>query len=148
MAIVLAIKKWKHYLLGRKFIIKTDRRSMKYLLEQREVASEYRKCLVKLIRFDFSIQFKPKKENVVADALSRISHSSTLMQLTTTRGLNLEVATEELKRDPKWKAISIVDGEQYTKWTLSTMGTLAASQGENHVGKEFSSDFIDSKRVP
>ena len=35
LALVIAVHKWRPYLLGRPFIIKTNQQSLKYILEQR-----------------------------------------------------------------------------------------------------------------
>ena len=81
MAMVLAIKRWRSYLLWRQFIIRIDQQSLKYLLEQRVVEGEHHKWLLKLLGYDFTIQYKPSKDNTVADALSRLPLEMTLATL-------------------------------------------------------------------
>lgn len=70
LAVIFAIQKWCHYLLNRQFVIKTDHRSLKYILDQRLTNAFHQKWLVKLMEFDFTIEYKQGRENVAADALS------------------------------------------------------------------------------
>ena len=81
MNIVLVVQKWRHYLLGCHFIVRTDQSSLKFLLEQRVVNESYQKWVVKLFGYDFEIQFRSGLENKVADALSRILISMELVAL-------------------------------------------------------------------
>ena len=71
MAILHALKKWRPYLMGRHFKVKTDHDSLKYFLEQRFSSKEQQKRVTKMSGYDFEIIYKKGKKNVVVDALSR-----------------------------------------------------------------------------
>ena len=71
-AIMESVAKWRHYLLGREFTIRTDHRSLKHLMEQIVQTPKQHHYLSKLLGFNYIIAYKPGKENSVADALSRI----------------------------------------------------------------------------
>ncbi|KAJ0079115.1 hypothetical protein Patl1_22573 [Pistacia atlantica] len=55
MLVVFAVHKWSSYLLGRKFIIKTDQRSLQFLQDQRVKTPEQQRWLSKLMGFFFDI---------------------------------------------------------------------------------------------
>ena len=78
LAIVFAVTKWEHYLLGRHFIINTDHQSLKYLLEQRLATTCQFRWLSKLMGLDYEICYKKGKENLAADALSRVPSAQLL----------------------------------------------------------------------
>ena len=71
LAIMHALEKWRQYLLGSRFEVKTDHKSLKHLLKQETLTDEQRKWVDKIQAFDFEITYKKGKENIVADALSR-----------------------------------------------------------------------------
>lgn len=71
MAIFFVVIKWRPYLLGRHFVVRTDQQSLKFLLEQRVIGPEYQKWITKLMGYDFDIQYRSGASSRVADALSR-----------------------------------------------------------------------------
>ena len=71
LALVVAVKKWRPYLLGRPFIIKTNHHSLEYLLEQRVGTTAQQKWISKLLGYAFIMEYKQGRENVVPDALSK-----------------------------------------------------------------------------
>ena len=58
MVVVLAVEKWRPYLLGRHFVLKTDHFSLKYLLEQKITTAFQGKWLSKLMGFDYEICYR------------------------------------------------------------------------------------------
>ncbi|KAF7815120.1 Transposon Ty3-G Gag-Pol polyprotein [Senna tora] len=71
-AITQAVWKWRHYLLGREFVIVTDHRSLKHLMKQTIQTPEQEHYLRILLGFHYVIVYRPGKFNSAADALSRV----------------------------------------------------------------------------
>ena len=71
MAVVFALRIWRHYLLGEKFELYTDHKSLKYLFTQKDLNPRQQRWLEFLASYDLDILYTPGKAYVVADALSR-----------------------------------------------------------------------------
>jgi hypothetical protein len=71
-AIIHAITVFKPYLYGRKFVIKCDHRPLQWLMSKAEPAGRLSRWAMKIQEFQFDIEYKKGKENLNADALSRI----------------------------------------------------------------------------
>ena len=76
LAVVVAVQKWRHYLVGKPFVIKTDQQSVKYLLDQRVGTRAQQRWITKLLGYNFLVEYKKGKENVVVEALSRQGEES------------------------------------------------------------------------
>jgi hypothetical protein len=70
-AIMHALAKFRQYLVGVKFVVRTDHNNLKYVLEQKDLNERQQKWVSKIQVYDFDIEFVKGKNNVVADALSR-----------------------------------------------------------------------------
>jgi hypothetical protein len=83
LAIMHALTKFRQYLVGSKFVVKTDHNSLKYFLEQKDLSDCQQKWVTKIQAFDFDIEYVKGKKNIVEDALSRRLAACSLMEIST-----------------------------------------------------------------
>ncbi|KAI3822522.1 hypothetical protein L1987_10113 [Smallanthus sonchifolius] len=71
VAVVFALKIWRHYLYGTKCVVFTDHKSLQHIFNQKQLNMRQRRWVELLNDYDCQIRYHPGKANVVADALSR-----------------------------------------------------------------------------
>ncbi len=69
---VFSLHKFKHYLLGNKFIYFINHMALVYLVNKPQVSRRIIKWLLLVLEYDFTIVYKPSKSDVVVDALSTL----------------------------------------------------------------------------
>jgi hypothetical protein len=100
-AIIHAVTKWRTYLVGHLFIIKTDHQSLKHFLDAQAMTPTQQKWLTKLLGYDYTISYKRGIENRVVDALSRQQEESVSLSAISYVHLDwLDRMKEDLKQDP------------------------------------------------
>ena len=71
-AVILAMEKFKSYLEGRKFTLVVDHAPLVYLASMRDLSDKHHRWLLRLLRFDFDIRYRPGKIHLNCDSLSRL----------------------------------------------------------------------------
>ena len=79
-AVVHCLRTWRHYLLGSKFVVLTDNIETSYFLTQKKLTPKQARWQDFLVEFDYTLEYKPGKANVVADALSRKAELAAISQ--------------------------------------------------------------------
>uniref|UniRef100_A0A8R7P4B6 Reverse transcriptase domain-containing protein n=1 Tax=Triticum urartu TaxID=4572 RepID=A0A8R7P4B6_TRIUA len=71
LAILMAVERWRPYLMQSEFTIRTDHRSLTCLDDQRLTTPWQHKALSKLLGLQYKIEYRKGATNLAADALSR-----------------------------------------------------------------------------
>eukprot|EP00253_Pinus_taeda_P022348 PITA_22348 len=104
-AVIHALKMWRHYLLGRKFLLLTDHHSLTSYFNQPTLNARQARWMDFLSGFDFDIKHLQGKANRVADALSRKVQS--LYEISTTGWKNpfLDMIKEISGQDTEYQQL-------------------------------------------
>jgi hypothetical protein len=71
LAVVHALKTWRYYLDGTHFIVYTDHATLQHFPTQPKLTRRQARWMELLQEYDFDFRYKPGKDNIVPDALSR-----------------------------------------------------------------------------
>jgi transposase InsO family protein len=80
-AIIESVRRWRHYLTGRHFVLITDQRSVSFMFDCAHKSKikndKITRWRVELACYSYDIVYRPGRLNVAADALSRATCAST-----------------------------------------------------------------------
>ncbi|KAI3739961.1 hypothetical protein L2E82_30375 [Cichorium intybus] len=136
-AVILALKLWRHYLYGVKFVVYSDHKSLNYLFDQKELNMRQQRWMDLLKDFDCEILYHPGKANVVADALSRKQYplkiTSACMGVASRLPELIRVAQEEACKTENVKSERMVG---YIKHLVENSQRLKTFRGRMWVPKQ------------
>lgn len=76
LAIVNAVRKWRHYLLGSQIKVKTDHRALIFLNKGTGLNARIVRWAIAIGEFDLQIEYVMGRENTAADFLSRLRRAN------------------------------------------------------------------------
>ncbi len=74
LAMVYALHKFRHYMLGNMFTFYVDHMALMYLVNKPQVFNMLIKWLSLFLEYDSKIVYKPSRSHLMVDALSRLPH--------------------------------------------------------------------------
>ena len=116
-AIIHCLRVWQHYLLGSHFVILTDNVATSYFQTQKKLSPKQARWQDFLAEFDYRLEYKPGKANVVADTLTRKAELATLSMSQLKSDLVSRIK-EGLQQDPLAKDLlgKVLEGKTMRFW--------------------------------
>ena len=86
LAVVVFTRRFRHYLLGRHFVVRTDHGSLTWLCRFKDPCGQLGRWLEELAQYNMTVQHRAGNKHINADSLSRIPASSPTCNHYTSRG--------------------------------------------------------------
>ena len=77
LAVVRFARQYRHYLLGKRVLVRTDHNSLTWLLNFKEPQGQLARWIEELSQYDLEIQYRKGSKHANADALARIPQPGT-----------------------------------------------------------------------
>jgi len=100
LALIMAVNKWRQYLQHQQFVIRTDHKSLTYLTEQNLHSNMQRRAMHRLMGLQFQVVYRQGKENVAADALSRVGHLLAIQAVSSVQPMWIQELINSYTTDP------------------------------------------------
>lgn len=147
-AVVHCLRTWRHYLLGSKFKVMTDNVATSYFLRQKKLTPKQVRWQTFLAEFDFEMEYKPGRVNLVADALSR---KGELANLSSPSFPMVDRIKEGMEKDPQARSLMDLARQGKTRHFWEEEGLLFTKGNRTYVPrwgglrKEIIKECHDSK---
>ena len=77
LAVITFIKQYRHFLLGRKFLIRTDHRPLQWVFKLQDPTGQIARWQETLASYDFDLIYRPGQQHGNADGMSRRPYDET-----------------------------------------------------------------------
>lgn len=137
-AMMWAMTKLRHYLLGRHFIIQVDHKPLVSMFKDK-IGILMEGWIDKILEFDFTVNYIPGEENTLADALSRIHEESNIhikslsTSISTSNNLNSEL---ELEAQRRGKIIPSIEERKSIVEEQHLLGHFSVDTTTKHIWRE------------
>lgn len=123
-ALVQALRKWRHYLLPKEFVVFIDNQGLSFINSQEKLSNRHIKWIEYLQAYTFTIKHKKGQLNKVADVLSK---RLLIVQEVTLQSIGVESFKELYKEDEYFSEVYKVCSKfnnhfnsQYVDYTLQS----------------------------
>eukprot|EP00253_Pinus_taeda_P005649 PITA_05649 len=132
-AVIHALKMWRHYLMGRKFLLFTDHHSLTNYFSQPTLNARQAWWMDFLSGFDFDIKHLQGKENRVADALSQKIQNLYEISISGWKSPFLEMIKEISDQDAEYQQLKLqiqqsASGNSQPEYELDDAGLIYFKQ--------------------
>ena len=165
MAIIEAVRKWRHFLAGQHFTLVTDQRSVAFMIDNRKRSkiknNKIQSWRLELASFSYTVKYRPGKDNVAPDSFTHafiasvstsnlteihngLGHPGVTRMLHFIRSKNMPFSTEDVK---KTCSTCRICAELKPQFYCPTPGTLIkATQPMERLSMDFKGPLPTSSR--